>query len=146
MHCCRSTALVLSRRFKRCATLHIPSRSRCLRTLNNTNLAAATSPCSVLINKRRLKTLWTLSRRISDRLFHYLSEVERQYAYETRPVDQAFLVVTLRYPQVIFAHLISKVLAPIQLPTAVKTLVLAHREELIEQAAQKCALINPTLV
>lgn len=46
----------------------------------------------------------------------------------------------------IFAHLISKVLAPIQLPTAVKTLVLAHREELIEQAAQKCALINPRLV
>lgn len=46
--------------------------------------------------------------------------------------------------QTIFSHLLRQVPPPT--PQATKTLVLAHREELLNQAAQRIALINPDLV
>jgi len=46
--------------------------------------------------------------------------------------------------QTIFSHLLRQVPSPT--PQATKTLVLAHREELLNQAAQRIALINPDLV
>jgi ATP-dependent helicase IRC3 len=42
------------------------------------------------------------------------------------------------------ANLVSKI--PARSPKATKTLVLAHREELLEQAQRQISSINPTLV
>lgn len=44
---------------------------------------------------------------------------------------------------VVFAHLIPQIQPPF--PTATKVLVLAHRTELLEQAADRIRATNPTL-
>ena len=48
------------------------------------------------------------------------------------------------YLQTIFSHLLRHVRPPT--PEATKTLVLAHREELLDQAARRIAHVNPDLV
>lgn len=47
-------------------------------------------------------------------------------------------------PQVIFSHLIDRVPAPS--PDATQTLILAHRRELVEQAARHCRNLYPDKV